>query len=103
MYLHEAGGRERVMLRSLSDLRQFTIRATDENLGRVRDGYFDDQNWTVRYVVVQSGELPSRRVLVAPRSLQSSKSNLSILQVGLTTKAIVDDAGAGEIGASHLR
>lgn len=91
------------MLRSLSDLRQFTIRATDENLGSVRDGYFDDRNWTVRYVVVQSRELPFRRVLVAPVSLQSSKSNPSILRVGLTTKEIADDTGAGEIGVSHLR
>jgi len=92
-----------MLLRSLSDLRQFIIRATDENLGRVCDGYFDDRNWTVRYVVVRSGELPSRRVLVAPRSLQSSKSNPSILRVGLSTKEIVDDSGAGEIGAPHLR
>lgn len=91
------------MLRSLSDLRQFTIRATDENLGSVRDGYFDDRNWTVRYVVVQSRELPFRRVLVAPVSLQSSESNPSILRVGLTTKEIADDTGAGEIGVSHLR
>ncbi len=91
------------MLRSLGDLRQFTIRAMDENLGSVRDGYFDDRNWTVRYVVVQSRELPSRRVLVASVSLQNSKSNPSILRVGLTTKQTADDTGAGEIGASHLR
>lgn len=91
------------MLRTVGDLRHFTIRATDENLGSVRDGYFDDRNWTVRYVVVQSGKPPSRRVLVAPVSLQSSKSNPSILRVGPTTREIADDTGAGEIGASHLR
>jgi len=82
-------------------LRHFTIRATDENLGSLRDGYFDDRNWTVRYVVVQSEEPPSRWVLVAPVSLQSSKSNPSILRVGLTTREIADDTGAVE--ASHLR
>jgi hypothetical protein len=91
------------MLRSLGDLRQFTIRATDEDLGSVRDAYFDDRNWTVPYVVVQSREQPSRRVLVSPVTLQSSNSNPSILRVGLTTKEIANDAGVDGIGAPHLR
>ncbi len=91
------------MLRSLSDLRQVTIRATDGNLGSVRDGYFDDRNWTVPYVVVQSREQPSRQVLVAPVTLKSSRSNPSVLRVGPATNVIPDEIGVGRVGARHLR
>ncbi len=91
------------MLRSLSDLRRFTIRATDGNLGSVRDGYFDDRNWTVSYVVVESREQPSRQLFVAPLALQSSKSNPNILRVGLATKEIAEDIGVGGVGAWRLR
>jgi sporulation protein YlmC with PRC-barrel domain len=101
--IRDTGGGERAMLRSLSDLRQVTIRATDGNLGSVRDGYFDDRNWTVRYVVVESREQPSRQVLIAPVTLQSSKSNLNSLRVRLATKEIADDIGVGGVGSRHLR
>jgi uncharacterized protein YrrD len=91
------------MLRSLSDLRKTTIRKADANLGSVRDAYFDHRKWTVPYVVVQSREQSSRRVVIAPMTLESSESNPSILRVGLATKEIADDPEAGEIGAPHLR
>ena len=91
------------MLRSLSDLRQFTISATDGILGSVRDGYFDERSWTVPYVVAQSPGLPFRRKLVAPAILQSSESNPVLHRIGLATKEIPDDTGAGETRDSHLR
>jgi sporulation protein YlmC with PRC-barrel domain len=91
------------MMRSLSDLRKTTIRATDQNLGSVRDAYFDDRNWIVPYVVVESQARPSRGVLLTPATLESSESNPSIFRVGLATKEIADDPEACEIGAPHLR
>jgi sporulation protein YlmC with PRC-barrel domain len=61
------------MLRGISDLRRFTIAATDGNLGSVGDVYFDDRNWSVRYLAVDVGNrLPGRRVLVPPIAVQSS-------------------------------
>jgi sporulation protein YlmC with PRC-barrel domain len=60
------------MLRGISDLRRFTIAATDGNLGRVGDVYFDDRSWSVRYLVVDADNwLPGRRVLVSPIAVQS--------------------------------
>jgi hypothetical protein len=43
------------MLRGISDLKRFTIAATDGNLGSVSDLYFDDRSWAVRYLVVDAG------------------------------------------------
>jgi hypothetical protein len=51
------------------DLLGFGIRATDGIIGTVDDLYFDDQDWTIRYCVVNTGSwLTGRKVLtLAPR------------------------------------
>lgn len=43
------------MLISLNDLKQFSLDAADGTLGSVRDLYFDDSTWNVRYLVANSG------------------------------------------------
>jgi sporulation protein YlmC with PRC-barrel domain len=47
--------------------RYVTIGATDGVIGRVKDFYFDDESWVIRYLVVQTGQwLSHRRVLISP-------------------------------------
>lgn len=54
------------MLRSLNNLRHYTIGATDGEIGSVHDLFFDDQEWLLRYAVVDTGVwLSGRRVLVS--------------------------------------
>jgi sporulation protein YlmC with PRC-barrel domain len=75
------------MLRSVSDLRQFTIAAADGSLGRVSDLYFDDRSWAVRYLVVEDGTwLPNGRVFVPPDSVRRSDS--TTLRVALGKKQV---------------
>jgi hypothetical protein len=60
------------MLRRFTDLRRYTIGASDGDLGSVEDAYFDDQLWTVRYLVVDTGTwLSSRKVLVSPAAVEA--------------------------------
>jgi hypothetical protein len=60
------------MLRSLKDLEGYTIAATDGDVGRVVDFLLDDERWTIRYLVVETGGfLDGRRVLVSPISLRT--------------------------------
>jgi hypothetical protein len=55
------------MLRSVQDLEGYAIGATDGVIGHVKDIYFDDHNWVVRYFVVETGSwLASRKVLISP-------------------------------------
>ena len=55
------------MLRSMKDLEGFTIGATDGDIGTVKEFYFDDVSFTVRYVVVDTGGwLSERKVLLSP-------------------------------------
>src|SRR5262245_4340906 len=59
----------RPMLRPFTDIRNFSLAAKDGEIGKVKELYFDDQNWTVRYVVVDTGGwLSGRKVLLAPLS-----------------------------------
>jgi sporulation protein YlmC with PRC-barrel domain len=75
------------MLRSVSDLKQFTIAATDGSLGSVSDLYFDDRSWTARYLVVEDGTwLPNGRVFVPSDSVRRSDS--TTLRVALSKKQV---------------
>jgi hypothetical protein len=58
------------MLRSINSLVGYAIRATDGDLGKVAEFYFDDLTWTIRYLVVETGTwLSNRKVLLSPASL----------------------------------
>jgi uncharacterized protein YrrD len=58
------------MLINLKDLQGYALRATDGDIGTVKDFYFDDERWTVRYLVVECGSwLASRKVLITPVSI----------------------------------
>ena len=58
------------MLRSLKDMEGYSIGATDGVIGQVRDFYFDDESWVIRYLVVETDAWYSnKRVLISPLSL----------------------------------
>jgi hypothetical protein len=77
------------MLRSVEALVGFTISASDGDLGRVEALYFDDQHWTVRYFVVETGGwLADRRVLISPVSVRRPEWERRRLPVALTTAEV---------------
>lgn len=43
------------MLRSMKGLEDYAIRATDGTISHVKDFYFDDEAWVIRYLVVDTG------------------------------------------------
>jgi hypothetical protein len=58
------------MLRSLKELRGYTLNATDGEIGKVHSCYFDDRTWVVRYFVIETGNwFHYRKVLIAPLAL----------------------------------
>jgi hypothetical protein len=55
------------MLRSVKRLRGQPIVASDGAIGFIVDVYFDDRDWRVRYLVLDTGRpMPQRQVLVSP-------------------------------------
>ncbi len=77
--------RKKLMLRSTKALESCSIGATDGVIGHVKDLYFDDDAWVVRYLVVDTGSwLSSRKVLVSPISLLAPNWNEGILPASIT-------------------
>jgi hypothetical protein len=60
------------MLRSAKELKGFTVRGTDGEVGQLDDFFFDDERWTIRYIVVQTGGWLGRRVLISPVSFSGT-------------------------------
>lgn len=60
------------MLRKANDLRTYTLIATDGEIGKINDLYFDDRFWTVRYVVADTGSwVVQKPVLISPYAIRS--------------------------------
>jgi len=77
------------MLRSLKELYGNKLGATDGEFGQVKDFYFDDQNWAIRYLIADTGSwLPGRQVLISPYSLGRLEQAKKILRVNLTRHRI---------------
>jgi hypothetical protein len=77
------------MFRSLHELKNYTISATDGEIGHCRDFLFDDEFWTVRYMVANTGKwLPGRKVLISPISLDSPKWTTHQFPVKLSKKEV---------------
>jgi sporulation protein YlmC with PRC-barrel domain len=69
----------------MKDMEDYTVGATDGIIGRVKDFYFDDETWVIRYLVVETGDgSPQRRVLISPIGIGQSNWSEKILPVALT-------------------
>ncbi len=77
------------MLRSMNEMKGYTIAATDGEIGSVLTFYFDDEHWTVRYLVVDTGGwLGGRRVLISPIAIGRAEWLRHELAVNLTKDQI---------------
>jgi hypothetical protein len=77
------------MLQIVKELYGAKLGASDGEIGQVKDFYFDDQNWAVRYVVADTGSwLAGRKVLISPHAFGSLHQAGKLLLVNLTRKQI---------------
>jgi uncharacterized protein YrrD len=85
-----------------------TMDAPDGHIGSVHDLYFDDQTWTVRYLIIDTGKwLPGRKVLIVPSVIQQPWHGEAALPVKLTKDQIrsspdIDTAQPISRKAEHL-
>ena len=82
------------MLHNLTDLKGAAINATDGEIGEIEDFYFDDDHWTIRYLVVSTGTwLAGRRVLISPISVGRANLSSRKIDVNLSKKQIENSPG----------
>jgi len=77
------------MLSKANTLKGYTLDSIDGEIGKVKEFYFDDQHWTIRYLVADTGNwLTDRQVLLSPYSLIAIKSEEQQISVDLTKNQI---------------
>jgi hypothetical protein len=73
------------MLRTMKSMEDYAIGATDGVIGHVKDFYFDDAAWVVRYLVVETGDwLNHRKVLISPISVEEPNWTGKVFPVSIT-------------------
>jgi hypothetical protein len=77
------------MLRSVKELKGYSIQTMDGVKGSVADFFFDDATWTLRYLVADTGHwLPGRKVLISPAAFKTPDWEQKIFPVDLTKEQI---------------
>jgi hypothetical protein len=79
------------MLCNAKTLKGYTLASLNGNIGTVKEFYFDDQHWTIRYLVADTGNwLEGRQVLISPYALISVIEEEQQIKINLTKKQIAD-------------
>ncbi len=85
------------MLHNLKQIRGHKLAAVDGSIGHVKDFYFDDKTWAIRYLVADTGSwLAGRQVLLAPYAFGALNQDGKVLNIKLTRKQIENSPSIDE-------
>jgi uncharacterized protein YrrD len=89
---------------SANHLIDFDVEAIDGNIGSVKDIYFDNEQWVIRYIVVDTGKiLPGKHVLLSPKSFGHPQPMHRVMPVDLTREKVKESPDAStELPVSKL-
>ena len=77
------------MKRRIKSIIGNTIGAIDGEIGKVKDFYFDDETWIVRYLIIETGNwMLGRKVLLSPQSIIMSDWEHDVFKVNLTKEQV---------------
>jgi hypothetical protein len=70
-------------------LKGYKLNSTDGEIGKVKEFYFDDRYWTIRYLIADTGNwLTDRQVLISPYSLVAVNMKEQHINIDLTKQQI---------------
>jgi uncharacterized protein YrrD len=79
------------MLNQVNKINGYKLNSLDGEIGKVKEFYFDDYYWTIRYLVADTGNwLTERQVLISPHALTAVNKDARDISVNLTKKQIMD-------------
>ena len=77
------------MLSNAKTLKGYKLNSRDGEIGKVKEFYFDDRHWTIRYLVADTGNwLSGRQVLISPYALVAVSREKQHITIDLTKKQI---------------
>jgi uncharacterized protein YrrD len=79
------------MLNKAETLKGYALHSLDGEIGKVKDFFFDDRHWAIRYLVADTGDwLTGNQVLISPHALIAVVKNKQQIAINLTKKQIED-------------
>jgi len=86
------------MIISSKQLTHFSIHAVDDKVGGIRDILFDDETFTVRYLVADTNTwLPlSRKVVISPISVTGLEAEEESIQINMTVDTLKNSPSIDE-------
>ena len=79
------------MLGTTKTVGSYKLDSLDGEIGKVRGFYFDDQRWTIRYLVADTGNwLTGGQVLISPYAMVAVNKEEELISIHLTNKQIED-------------
>jgi predicted glycosyl hydrolase (DUF1957 family) len=76
-------------LHSTHDTSGYYLQAEDGEIGHVSDFIIDDENWAIRYLVVDTRNLlPGKKVLMSPRWIERVSWSEAKVFITLTREAV---------------
>jgi hypothetical protein len=80
------------MLNKVETLKGYKLGSLDGEIGKIKEFYFDDRHWTIRYLVADTGTwLTGRQVLISPYALVAVNREEQNIAIDLT-KAQIEDS-----------
>ena len=77
------------MQHNVNSLIGYSMEAKDGEIGKVKEFYFDDQTWAIRYLILKTGNwLSGRKVLISPVALIKGECKSGRFPVNLTKEQI---------------
>ncbi len=79
------------MLIKAKTLKGYKLDSKDGEIGKVKEFYFDDKHWAIRYLVADTGNwLTGNKVLISPYALISLNKEKEQIGINLSKKQIED-------------
>ena len=79
------------MLNKAQTLKGYKLHSLDGEIGKIKEFYFDDHYWTIRYLVADTGNwLTGTQVLISPYALAAVNKKEQYISIDLTKKQIED-------------
>jgi hypothetical protein len=77
------------MNRSVKHLHTYTLLSRDSELGSIEEMYFDDEKWTIRYILASLEEVPEKdRAVVSPVSVDEVDWKSRMIVVDLSRDVV---------------
>jgi hypothetical protein len=84
------------MLINAKTLKGYQLDGSEGVVGKVKEFYFDDQHWTVRYLVADTGNwLTGRQVLLSPYAMFLVNKKAERIGINLSKKQVEDSPSLG--------